>query len=61
MNTATKRGDEEGLALLRLIPEVPGSNFRHRNINHPKTVMTFPSSSRHAIRFITHKDAGGPT
>jgi len=61
MNTATKRGGRGGLALLLLIPEVSSSNLRHRNNNHPRSVMTFRSSSRHATRFITHKNAGGPT
>ena len=59
MNTATKRGNEKWLELLLLIPEVPGSNLHHRNTNRPESVMTFSSSSRHAISFITH-DAGGP-
>jgi len=61
MNTATKKGDEEGMALLLLIPEVPGSNVRHRNTNYPESVITFSSSSGHGVRFITHKGAGGPT
>jgi hypothetical protein len=58
MNTATKMGEEERLALLLRIPEMPGSNLNQRNTNHPKSVMNFASSSRHAIQLYTHENGG---